>query len=122
MNELIPSDCNRALAGVAKQLQRGIDEPEYRDGAMRVKRMVRTLQLIHDLLVYGDSAVNCSEHAQCYLGEAMTGVHLSYTTKQLGLQLVKQSDITALDCLFRHHMLMYVLVTYVYICLVSRCH
>ncbi|KAL0052362.1 hypothetical protein WJX82_000885 [Trebouxia sp. C0006] len=39
LNELIPSDCNQALAGVAKQLQRGIDEPEYRDGAMRVKRM-----------------------------------------------------------------------------------
>lgn len=54
LNELIPGDCNQALAGVAKQLQRGIDEPEYRDGAMRVKKMVRTSQLILDLLVWGD--------------------------------------------------------------------
>ena len=82
MNELIPSDCNQALAGVAKQLQRGVDEPEYRDGAMRVKKMVRNLQLILDLLVYADSAASCNECAQCYLGEAIAGLHLSYTTNE----------------------------------------
>ena len=40
LNELLPHDCNQALAGAVKQLQRGIDEPEYRDGVMRIKRMV----------------------------------------------------------------------------------
>ena len=102
LNELIPSDCNQALAGVAKQLQRGIDEPEYRDGAMRVKRMVRNPQLIHDLLVYGDSAVSCDGSAQCYLKQAIAGVHLSYTTKEACLHLDKGHNITALDCLSRH--------------------
>lgn len=40
LNELIPRDCNQALSGVVRQLQRGIDEPEYIDGVMRPKRMV----------------------------------------------------------------------------------
>lgn len=40
LNELIPRDCDHALAGVVRQLQRGIDEPDFRDGVMRPKRMV----------------------------------------------------------------------------------
>ena len=40
LSELIPHDCNQALSGVVRQLQRGIDEPEFIDGVMRPKRMV----------------------------------------------------------------------------------
>ena len=40
LNELIPRDCNQALSGVVRQLQRGIDEPEYIAAVMRPKRMV----------------------------------------------------------------------------------
>ncbi len=58
---------------------------------MRVKRMVRTSQLIHKLLVCDDRTVDCSGHARCYLVEAIAGVHLSCTTKQARLVLVKQS-------------------------------
>ena len=58
---------------------------------MRVKRMVRTSQHIHELLVCGDSAVNCSGCAQCYVVDAIAEVHLSCTIKQARLLLVKQS-------------------------------
>jgi len=63
--------------------------------------------------------VNCSGCAQPYLGDAFAGVHLSYTIKQACPQLVKGSNVTALDCLSRHHVLLDMLVTYVYICIVS---
>ncbi|KAL3159889.1 hypothetical protein ABBQ38_010286 [Trebouxia sp. C0009 RCD-2024] len=39
LSELVPRDCNQALSGVVRQLQRGIDEPEFVDGVMRPKRM-----------------------------------------------------------------------------------
>lgn len=42
LSELVPRDCNQALSGVVRQLQRGIDEPEFVDGVMRPKRMVRS--------------------------------------------------------------------------------
>lgn len=44
-------------------------------GGSAVERMVRTSQLIHELLVGGNSAVDCGGHARCYLVEAIAGVH-----------------------------------------------